>query len=199
VILYLFWKLRASVAWRGLTPIIVGLLVGIPFGIFVLVTWPQDLLLRVLGAVLVASAARAATSDGRADARDMGETRRLIGTASAGLVGLTTGALAGAFNTGGPPIIAYLYCRPGTKEERTAALQAIFAISALVRIAIMAAPPAGLYTRPVLLAVLVCLPSALLGMVAGYVLFRHHAGPRCSWPSSCWGSGSAAPAGHSVA
>ncbi len=173
VILYLSWRLRKSVMWAGLTPIIVSMLVGIPFGIFVLVKADQVLLLRVLGIVLIASAIRSAKPNGAAaPGADCPSPRTLWGTLVGVIVGSTTGALAGAFNTGGPPIIAYLYCRPGTKEQRTATLQAVFVISVVARIIVMAAPPASLYDRSVLLAALACMPGAVCGAVLGVAVFK---------------------------
>lgn len=176
VTVYLYWKLRRSVVWAGLGPIIAGMLAGIPFGIFVLVNWDQDLLLRVLAVVLILAAGRSlaagsANSNGTpqaAAARDCTLTGRCAGA----LVGLATGALGGAFNVGGPPIIAYVYCRPWSKEQRTATLQAVFTISLVTRIIIMALPPASLYDGPLLLTALACLPGALLGMPIGYAVFR---------------------------
>ncbi|MGQ9732211.1 MAG: sulfite exporter TauE/SafE family protein [Candidatus Zipacnadales bacterium] len=171
VISYVFWKLRHAIVWRSLGFIISGMLVGIPFGIFVLVTWPQELLLRMLGGVLIISAVRTAVSNNAAHiaANEPWDVwQRIVEL----LVGLLVGALAGAFNTGGPPVIAYLYCRPGTKEQRTAALQAIFAISVVVRIIIMAAPPANLYTLPILIAAAACFPAGVVGSALGQRIFR---------------------------
>ena len=146
--------------------------VGIPFGIFVLVKAPQDILIRVLGVVLIASAVRSAKPNGASTECEAPGTRTLWSTVVALVVGASTGALAGAFNTGGPPVIAYVYCRPGTKEQRTATLQTVFAISVIARIIVMAAPPASLYAVPILLVALACLPGAVLGSFAGQALFK---------------------------
>jgi uncharacterized membrane protein YfcA len=172
VIAYLSWRLRKSIVWAGLTPILLAMLVGIPFGIFVLVTWPQDILLRVLGVVLIASAIRSAKPNGANGECLTPSPRTPWDTAVSAVVGLTTGALGGAFNTGGPPVIAYVYCRPGTKEQRTATLQAVFAISVIARIIVMAAPPASLYNAPILLVALVCLPAGVLGSFIGQAVFK---------------------------
>lgn len=172
VILYLSWRLRKSVVWEGLTPIITAMLVGIPFGIFVLVKADENLLLRVLGVVLIASAIRSAKPNGASGEGPAPKPRTPWDTLVGLVVGSATGALAGAFNTGGPPLIAYVYCRPGTKEQRTATLQAVFAISVISRIIVMAAPPASLYDRSVLLAALACIPGAVLGAVLGVAVFK---------------------------
>ena len=172
VILYLFWRLRRAVVWSSVTPIIIAMLVAIPFGLFVLVNWPQEVLLRILGVVLVAAAIRSARSNSTNAVGEGPERSTPLTYLTDAVVGLTTGALSGAFNTGGPPVIAYVYCRPWSKERRTAALQAVFGISVITRIILMAAPPASLYSAPLLLADLACLPGVFLGMVAGYALFR---------------------------
>jgi uncharacterized protein len=173
VILYVFWRLHRAVVWRGLAPVIVAMLVGIPFGIFVLVTWPQDVLLRILGVVLIAASVRSAWPSRSNDCAEPppGQSRTLA-TLTALVVGWATGALSGAFNAGGPPIVAYVYCRPGTKEQRTATLQAVFGISVIARIIVMAAPPASLYHAPVLLTALACLPACIGGTLLGHFVFR---------------------------
>lgn len=171
VILYLFWQLRDAVVWTGLGPLLAGTFVGIPFGVFVLVRADQHLLLRVLGIVLVVSALRSARpSDPSPDCS--ADLRTSQNPFLKALVGFISGALAGAFNAGGPPLIAYLYCRPGTKEQRTATLQAVFAISVIARVAVMAAPPASLYSLPVILAATASIPSALIGAALGTSVFR---------------------------
>jgi uncharacterized membrane protein YfcA len=172
VILYLSWRLRKSVVWEGLTPIILAMLVGIPFGVFVLVKADQELLLRILGVVLIASAIRSAKVNGSGADGPASRPRSLRETLIGIVVGSTTGALAGAFNTGGPPVIAYVYCRPGTKEQRTATLQAVFVISVVSRIIVMALPPASLYDRSVVLAAVACMPGAVLGAVLGVAVFK---------------------------
>jgi len=169
VIFYLLWKLRGHVVWRGLGPMIAAVVVGIPFGVFVLVHWPQEVLLRILGVVLVFAAVRSLIGANGED-RDLTPRRTVAGSGLEVLTGLAAGALSGAFNTGGPPAIAYVYCQPWTKERRSATLQAIFAISIVVRILTMAV--AGLYHAPLLIASAACLPGALLGMRVGYAVFR---------------------------
>lgn len=169
-VVYVFWQLHDAVRWRRLVSVLVGLLLGIPFGIFVLVHWPEELLLRILGAVLLVAAARSLCKRCEEKPVRQGESHRWWGVAERLVVGMSSGALAGAFNVGGPPVIAYVYSRPWTKEQRTASLQAAFFISVLVRIVLMAG--AGLYTHEIVRAALLCTPGAVLGTFAGYAIFR---------------------------
>ena len=52
-------------------------------------------------------------------------------------IGLFSGSLSGAFNVGGPPLVAYIYDRPWTKEEQVATLNGVFIASGLVRFAML--------------------------------------------------------------
>jgi len=171
VILYVLWRLRRHIVSGDLGPIILGMLAGIPFGTLVLVNWPSEILLRVLAVVLLVAAYRSLrANNGTACEPATTAPACTLSKLSAAGVGAAMGALAGAFNTGGPPVIAYVYCRPWTKEQRTATLQAIFAISVLVRIVAYAAW--GLYDTALVTTAMVCLPSTLAGMFVGYALFR---------------------------
>lgn len=168
VVLYVFARLWREAAWSHLTPILIGLLVGVPVGIFLLVKLPDDLLLRTLGLILVFAAVNLVRVPNRAleaPAPPQGPGALLARLG----VGFASGALAGAYNTGGPPIVAYVFSHPWTKEQRVATMQAVFVLSLLSRIAIMAA--ADLYTREALLISAACLPASVLGMVLGYAVF----------------------------
>ncbi len=172
VIMYVLWRLRGHVRLTNLGPILVGLLVGIPIGTTFLVRCPQEILLRVLAVVLLYAAVRAAMPNGDAcDPDAAGGQRETLARKIGGLgIGMASGALAGAFNTGGPPVIAYVYCRPWSKEQRTATLQAIFIVSIFARIVYYSC--VGLYDVPLLLTTAACLPAAIAGMFFGYALFR---------------------------
>lgn len=172
VIVYVFWKLRHSVVWSRLTPVLIGVLVGIPFGVFVLKLWPNALLLRILGVILLFTAVRTIRGGRNGNGEDCDEAPlhpwldRIVSVS----VGAASGALGGAFNTGGPPVIAWVYSRPWTKEQRTATVQAVFFLSSLARILTMAG--AGLYTRDLVMAGLIGVPVGILGALAGYAIFK---------------------------
>ena len=172
VVLYLLAKLWRSIVWGKMTPLVVGMLVGVPFGVFVLVKWPEGLLMRGLALVLLYVGVRAFITGRRNGEVGCATVAPPVARdAAVGVgVGMATGALAGAFNTGGPPIVAYAYCHPWTKEQRTATIQAAFAISVAYRIAVMAC--AGLYSREVLVCDAALMPAAVLGMFVGYGIFK---------------------------
>lgn len=170
VIFYVLWRLRKHVVKEHLGPIAVGLLIGVPVGTFVLVSWPQELLLRILGIVLIFAAVRALWPSNGGDGEKLPASPGKRHSAAAVLTGFVSGALGGAFNTGGPPIIAYVYCHPWTKEQRSAMLQAVFTVSVTTRM--IAYAVTGLYTVKVMALAAACLPAVALGTLAGYALFR---------------------------
>lgn len=124
-----FWANRRHYHWRDGLGLVVGTACGVPIGVYLLVAAPPELLLRSLGAVMIAFAlyelivARGGNDEGNG----------LPGAAGFPL-GLVSGVLGGAFNVGGPPAIAYAYSRPWCKEQVVAVLQVTFVLAAALRL-----------------------------------------------------------------
>jgi hypothetical protein len=167
VVIYVFARLWRHAAWSRLAPIIVGLLLGVPVGIFLLVKLPDAFMLRTLGIILVVAAVNLIRP--RHESAPRPESSGLASILGRLAIGLVAGGMAGAYNVGGPPIVAYVYSHPWTKEQRVATMQAVFVVSLAVRIIAMAA--AGMYTREALLICAACLPAAGVGMALGYAVF----------------------------
>ncbi len=170
---YLLLKLRRSIEWPELVGLLVGVGVGVPFGVHVLVNWPQEVLLRILAVVLFLAVARSLTrkQEDPVDAVESASEKPAALKAATSLgAGWAAGALGGAFGTSGPPLIAYVYCRPWSKEQRTGSLQALFLLCNVCAISLFAAN--GLYTRDLFITAAACLPATLVGALAGFALFR---------------------------
>jgi hypothetical protein len=119
------------VRWSSVGPLAFGSAVGVPLGFFSLTTLPQALVLRMLGLaicllVLFEGALR------------RGGVLRLPDCA-AWWVGIVSGTLSGAFNIGGPPLVAYIYGRPWPKEQQVATLSGVFLASGAFRLALLLA------------------------------------------------------------
>lgn len=171
VTLYLLLRLRRHLVFRQALPLLVGVIIGTPLGVHVLVNWPRELLLRGLAVVLLLAAFRAV----RMALRNGGNGQQQPGNLGhAGLLGLAaglaSGALGGAFGTSGPPLLAYVYSMPWTKEVRTATLQACFTLNVALGVTMFASR--GLYTPELLGTAAWCLPGALVGMLLGYAVFK---------------------------
>jgi uncharacterized membrane protein YfcA len=104
-----------------------GSLVGAPVGFLVIVQMPRTLVLRVLGAV-VATVSLA----------ELLRRRPHLPRSACFAIGILSGALGGALNMGAPPLVAYVYAQPWTKEQTVAVLQAVFLANGLVRLALLA-------------------------------------------------------------
>ncbi|HEX4128672.1 MAG TPA: sulfite exporter TauE/SafE family protein [Pirellulales bacterium] len=119
------------VQWSSVGHLWIGSMVGVPLGFMLLTALPQGLVMRLLGLAIclivlfeIVITARYAV--------------RLPNWTGWG-VGLASGALTGAFNIGGPPLVAYIFGRPWTKEQHVATISAVFMSSSIIRVALLLA------------------------------------------------------------
>jgi len=160
-----FGRLWRHASWRHLWPVLVGMATCIPVGLMFLRTFGPthpELVRRVLGLVVVAFSVwslwgRSPTSH---------KMRWYVGLA-AGMLG---GMLGGAFTIGGPPMVAYIYSLPVSRDAMKASINACFVLGSTFRLMLVIA--AGDVTRPVLVEFAWCLPAIVLGVVVGMVLAR---------------------------
>ncbi len=155
----LFLRLRREVLWRVLRPLVPALLVGVAIGVTALSRLDGALLVRLLGATIVAIALWNLASP------------RLHPTESrlrAAAMGLLAGLLGGAFNTGGPPLVAYLYARHEAILALKATVQATFFVLGLTRLPL--AIGQGLIDAAVWRDALVAAPLVVLASLTGVAL-----------------------------
>jgi hypothetical protein len=155
----LFWQLRTHVAWRAVSRIAPWLALGVVAGVLALAAFDGGSLVRVLGVFVVV------VSLWNLSAKPLRVPESTLGDAVAG--GLS-GIFGGAFNSGGPPLIAYVYSRPGSPDQLKATLQALFLVSAFARMAI--ASGQGVMTRDVLWDAAFATPFAVAGQFLGNAL-----------------------------
>ena len=151
------YAVRGHFSWRRGAAMVIGCGLGVPIGVFALVRLDAALLLRTLGGLMVIFAAT-----------DLGLARRLRlqVPAWAGFpAGLVGGCIGGAFNVGGPPIIAFAYSQPWAKEEIVATLQLVFGTSAVLRLLLISQQ--GLLHPELWPTVAWALGPMLLGIMAG--------------------------------
>ncbi len=118
-------SLRRSILWRVVGRILPFAVCGIAVGLFALERLSAPYLLRVLGLTIVCFALwnLSPWKPGGVPGRRWDAP-----------VGLASGLLTGMFNTGGPPLIAYLYRRPEPPEMLIGTVQALFVFSSLTRL-----------------------------------------------------------------
>jgi uncharacterized membrane protein YfcA len=149
-----------KVEFKSAGPLIAATLLGIPVGIYGLARLPETPLKIALGVIILLYG--------------------LFGLAKPGMrlknrsvhfpwfVGWFAGILGGAYNTNGPPIVAYGMLRGWPPESFRATLQGYFLPTGL---AILAGHGlAGLWTGTVLRSYLISLPAIVLGVFLGGLL-----------------------------
>ena len=146
----------ASVKWLG-----AAMIVGIPLGVLGLRAVPERLALAMLGAVLCSYSLYAFFSP------RLPELRPRIW---APVLGLLAGALGGAYNTSGPPLVIYGHSRRWSPDEFKGNLQGLFLVIDVV--VVLSHLAAGNLTAKVLGSYVWAAPGLLVGIVLGLILER---------------------------
>ena len=153
---------------RRLAPFIVGGLIGIPIGTWLLVGIDEHSFRLWIGALMAAYAA--IMLSGRVRIRVKG------GVAADGAVGLAGGILGALAGLSGAPAAIWAGMRDWSKDQRRAVLQPFN--MAILAVAIVAHGVAGLFTADLLRAMLFAVPTTLVGAYVGKSLYRrlgdHH-------------------------
>lgn len=149
---FIFYRLRSHFRWDRVWPMIASALVGVPLGVWFLVASSEVLLQRLLGIILLVTVIQnflPGVGDKRWHSIGLGVP-----------CGLFSGALAGAFATGGPPAVAYVTSQDFTRFRYSATLQLTLGTSAIMRILCLGG--SGQFTTRILL-------LSVLGMVCAVV------------------------------
>ncbi len=158
-------RLHRHVSWRHIWPLILGIAIGNPIGLALLKTFGPThpvIVRRVLGLVIIGFAAWSLS--GR-------HLRAEAATPRVGLaVGLLGGVLGGAFTMAGPPLVAYLYSLPLSRDGMKASLNACFLFNTMYRLGQLLV--GGDITAPTLIRFAWCVPAIVAGVVLGLILSR---------------------------
>lgn len=155
------WALRRHIRWSYILRLLPGTFVGLALGLLTLKNADPTWLIRALGATIVGIAIWNLVSE-----RGHGHGSPLWDF----VTGFSSGAIGGAFNTGGPPIVAYLYQRPDPPEVLKATVQMHFVAFTVVRLT--AATSVGLIDGQIVRIALLLVPVILLGATTGLWLGR---------------------------
>lgn len=163
----MLWRLRAHVQVREQVPILLGVLVGAPLGVLLLAQAAAGILHLLLGIVLVVATLHMALR---------GRQSRAVGSSGwhpvyAGLpCGVLSGAMSGAFGTGGPPLVAYVTSQGYDRLRYAATVQLLLAVSGLVRLVEMLRH--GILTSEMLPVALLTAAAAAIGAILGVACLR---------------------------
>ncbi len=156
----IMWPLRRKIKWLMTVPLLVFGLIGTAAGVEIVTSFNPDMLKRVLGVTIVVFAAWSYL-----DPRQ-GHVSRIWSVPA----GLLAGTLHGAFNTGGPPFIAYIYRHPFPPDTLKATIQILFVLLNLSRIPMLYSK--GLFTEQVLISDAIALPLVVPATWIGIRLAR---------------------------
>ncbi|HVA50378.1 MAG TPA: sulfite exporter TauE/SafE family protein [Pirellulales bacterium] len=118
-----------DVPWRSLWLLALGTTAGVPLGFWLFESLPRLLVTRVLGLTLCSMVLFEMLVVWHTEWR----WPRWLEP----FVGLGSGILTGAFNVGGPPLVAYIYSQPWSKQRHVAGLTAVFMSGGLMRVALL--------------------------------------------------------------
>lgn len=155
------WQLREGIlwplVWRMMGPLVVGVIIGVT----ALSSLDGTLMVRVLGVAIVAISGWNWASPSLRSSESAALDR---------LAALVGGLLGGAFNAGGPPLIAHLFRHPEHPDRLRATLQALFLGISLTRLPVAAAQ--GLITTAIWIDFALALPITLAAVALGDRLAR---------------------------
>ncbi len=167
------WTLRRHLLWQRVWRMLPTIVIGVVLGVTALRTLDTLWMERALGATIVGIAIWNL-------ARPSLVARETPFWDAA--TGLASGVLSGAFNTGGPPLIAHLYRLDATPIAVKATVQVLFVILAGIRAPIAASQ--GLMGVEILRDTAISAPFIVLGLWLG-VRLGHRIDPalfrRASW------------------
>lgn len=155
------FSVRRHFNWRDFLFPALGMIAGIPLGVYALMLLDASLIRRLVGvAILLACVQMLLPGNGKP---------RTISWPWAVAAGFTSGILGGAFGIGGPPVIAYATLQQWDGPRYKAMLCSFFAASNLYRVIIMLST--GLITREIAIRFAWGLPAVLVGVYLGIRMF----------------------------
>jgi uncharacterized membrane protein YfcA len=125
----LIWRLRHHLRWEGLRPIAIAAVCMTPLGVLLIVHLNARVMNGLLAAVLLATLLQPLLSKGKHHPWHA----CWLGVP----LGLFSGLLAGAFGTGGPPLVAYVQSHDYDRYRHVVSLQVLLGVAGLMRVASM--------------------------------------------------------------
>ena len=149
--------------WRQAGAIFLGVLAGSPLGYwFVLRQGDLPLCRLVFGTVLILFALNGLLKP---------HIKHHIPTLLAPLFGVFSGLLSGAFASGGPPVVLYLYAQEDDPRLAVGTVQAVFLGASIYRLVIVGCGERG-FSADLLLLAAGMVPVVILGTLTGYMAAR---------------------------
>lgn len=157
---FLLIQLRKHLVWKKIISFLIGMLPGIPLGVFFLKKVDKSMVQLLLGSLLIAYSVYGLLSR----ASPKGTRDRW-----AYFLGFLGGCLSGAFSASGPAVILYTSLQDWSKDQMKAAIQGMFTVCGAIVVLFYVLN--GLITLPVLKYFAVSLPALFFGTYVGSLFY----------------------------
>ncbi len=156
MVLSLYWQKNAF-NWKDARYLVIGGLIGIPIGGFMIHALPENLLLSILGGTMLFVGVEHFVTRHRSAKEPIGKWEIPIG--------IFSGITAAGFNMGGPPIVAYAYSRKWSIDQAKAVIASVFATVSLCRLPLIGITAMDL-PKTLWLSAYLIIPTAILLRIA---------------------------------
>jgi uncharacterized protein len=150
-----------EIHWRSLTWLMVGYVIGLPAGAYVLIYAPEAPAQIVLGLFVIGTAILMLRGFHLA---------RTPGASASTATGVASGVLNGAFGIGGPPVVLFYFSTPGAAAIGRASIIFFFLFTDLLGVGYFATQ--GIVTMQSFVQAALWLPALLIGVWIGAHGFR---------------------------
>ena len=150
-----------EIHWRSLTWLMVGYVIGLPAGAYVLIYAPEAPAQLVLGIFVIGMAVLMLRGFRLA---------RTPGAPASTATGVASGVLNGAFGIGGPPVVLFYFSTPGAAAIGRASIIFFFLFTDLLGVGYFATQ--GIVTTQSFVQAALWLPALLIGVWIGAHGFR---------------------------
>jgi uncharacterized membrane protein YfcA len=150
-----------EIHWRSLTWLMVGYVIGLPAGAYVLIYAPEAPAQIVLGLFVIGTAILMLRGFHLA---------RTPGAPASTATGVASGVLNGAFGIGGPPVVLFYFSTPGAAAMGRASIIFFFLFTDLLGVGYFATQ--GIVTMQSFVQAALWLPALLIGVWIGAHGFR---------------------------
>ncbi len=145
--IYLFFELRKRMQVKKIIPLIIGGIIGLPFGVYILVVLDKDILKISVGALISVFAVLLALGIKK-------EIKNEKNTSV--LIGMVSGLLKGSTSLSGPPVVLFLINQDQEKEVFRANLTGYFMIMGTLAVIALDHRKTGEFNGPGILGLVYC-------------------------------------------
>jgi uncharacterized membrane protein YfcA len=160
--LFMLTRYHRNVQYRALWRLVVGSLLGIPLGVFILANLDSRIILVILGLILFGYAVYGLLVAALPEMKD-----QRLGY----LFGFVSGVLGGAYNTGGPPYVIYGVSQRWEPAEYKGNLQVLFTVNSTL--VVITHWVTGHFTETVWLYLAIALPVIVVAALIGFRMDKY--------------------------